>query len=161
MITGVAKVVVPVDDQERAKQFWTGAIGFDVVMDEVYGDERWIEVEAPDRSVVLVLSRRTSDEPRRQVPDALPHSNVFLTCEDIEQTYAELTARGVRFPRAAPRKCISACGRCSRTGRGRGSRSDSGDRGQHERRHGHDDPASLPTQAPAKVLSSLRRPDPP
>ena len=58
MITGVAKVVVRVDDQERAKQFWTGAIGFDVVMDEVYCDERWIEVEAPDRSVVLVLSRR-------------------------------------------------------------------------------------------------------
>ena len=98
MITGVAKVVVPVDDQERAKQFWTGAIGFGVVMDEVYGDERWIEVEAPDRSVVLVLSRRAGDEPRRQVPAALPHSNVFLTCEDIEQTYAELTGRGVRFP---------------------------------------------------------------
>ena len=42
MITGVAKVVVSVDDQERAKQFWTGAIGFDAVMDESYGDERWI-----------------------------------------------------------------------------------------------------------------------
>ena len=98
MITGVAKVVVLVDDQERAKQFWTGAIGFDVVMDETYGDERWIEVEAPDRSIVLVLSRRTDAEPRRQVPDALPHSNVLFSCEDIEQTYAELTERGVRFP---------------------------------------------------------------
>jgi hypothetical protein len=61
MITGVAKVVVPVADQERAKHFWTGAIGFDVVIDESYGDERWIEVEAPDRSVVLVLSRRPSN----------------------------------------------------------------------------------------------------
>jgi predicted enzyme related to lactoylglutathione lyase len=98
MITGVAKVVVPVDDQERAKQFWTGAIGFDVVMDESYGDERWIELEAPDRSLVLVLSRRPSDELRPQVPDELPHSNVFFTCEDIEQTYAELSERGVRFP---------------------------------------------------------------
>ena len=98
MITGVAKVVVPVDDQERAREFWTGAIGFNVVMDERYGDERWIEVEAPDRSVVLVLSCRPADEPRRQVPDALPHSNVFFTCEDIEQTYTELTERGVRFP---------------------------------------------------------------
>ena len=98
MITGVAKVVVSVDDQERAKQFWTGAIGFDVVMDESFGNERWIEVEAPDRSLVLVLSRRPSDGLRPQVPDELPHSNVFFTCEDIEQTYAELSERGVRFP---------------------------------------------------------------
>jgi hypothetical protein len=30
-----------------AKQFWTAAIGCDVVMDESYDDERWIEVEAP------------------------------------------------------------------------------------------------------------------
>ena len=98
MITGIAKVVVPVGDQERAKAFWTEVIGFDVVRDENYDTERWIEVEPPDRSVVLVLSRRPPDEPRRRVPDLLPHSQVFFDCEDIEQTYAELSERAVRFP---------------------------------------------------------------
>jgi catechol 2,3-dioxygenase-like lactoylglutathione lyase family enzyme len=58
VITGIAKVVVPVDDQERAKAFWTELIGFDVVRDANDDTERWIEVEPPDRSVVLVLSRR-------------------------------------------------------------------------------------------------------
>lgn len=84
MITGIAKVVVPVGDQERAQEFWTEVIGFDVVRDANYDTERWIEVEPPDRSVVLVLSHRPPDEPRRQVPDLLPHSPVFFDCEDIE-----------------------------------------------------------------------------
>ncbi|HSE81607.1 MAG TPA: VOC family protein, partial [Gaiellaceae bacterium] len=85
MITGVRKVLVPVDDQERAKEFWAEVTGFELVRDETIGEERWIEVEPPDRSVVLVLSRRPADEPRREVPDVLPHSNVFFDCEDIEQ----------------------------------------------------------------------------
>ena len=32
------------------------------------------------------------------MPDELPHSDVFFTCADIQQTYAELTERGVTFP---------------------------------------------------------------
>ncbi len=75
-------------------------IGFDLVRDENYDTERWIEVEPPDRSVVLVLSRRPPDEPRRRVPDLLPHSQVFFDCEDIEQTHAELSERALGFPAA-------------------------------------------------------------
>jgi len=95
MITGVRKVVVPVDDQERAKEFWTTRVGFDVATDEAYGGERWIEVSPPDGALVLVLS---PGEPRREVPDELPHSPVLFTCEDIQQTYQELSDRGVKFP---------------------------------------------------------------
>ncbi len=98
MISGADKVIMPVDDQERAKEFWTTVIGFDVVQDETYGDERWIEVTPPDQRTVLVLSPRRPDEPRRAAPEQLPHSDVFFTCEDIQQTHAELTERGVRFP---------------------------------------------------------------
>ena len=45
MISGVSKVVVPVDDQERSKEFWVDRLGFELRRDESYGDERWIEVE--------------------------------------------------------------------------------------------------------------------
>jgi hypothetical protein len=38
MISGVSKVVVPVDDQKRAKEFWTTRMGFELRRDESYGD---------------------------------------------------------------------------------------------------------------------------
>lgn len=98
MISGVSKVVVPVFDQAAAKEFWTRTIGFEPLRDETYGDERWIEVRTPDRQLILVLSPRRPDEPRPEVDDRLPHSDLFFTCADIQQTYRELTERGVNFP---------------------------------------------------------------
>ena len=103
MIKGVRKVIVPVDDQHKAVEFWTRQIGFELTFDQTYGDERWVEVTPPDRSVVLVLSPRSPQELRREVRDQLPHSDLFFNCDDIEQTYQELTGRGVKFP-APPAK---------------------------------------------------------
>jgi catechol 2,3-dioxygenase-like lactoylglutathione lyase family enzyme len=97
MITRVSKVVVPVADQQAALDFWTTSLGFAVVRDDRYGDERWIEVKPPEQDLLLVLSPRQPGEPRRSVPDRLPHSDLFFDCADIEQTYAELRTRGVRF----------------------------------------------------------------
>jgi hypothetical protein len=62
------------------------------------GDERWIEVKPPNQDLLLVLSPRRPDEPRRTAPDRLPHSDLFFDCADIEQTYAQLGRRGVKFP---------------------------------------------------------------
>ena len=98
MITGVSKVIVPIADQEAALRFWSETIGFSVVRDDAYGDERWIEVKPPGQDLFLVLSLRRADELQREVPDELPHSDQLFDCTDIEQTYAELTARGVHFP---------------------------------------------------------------
>jgi catechol 2,3-dioxygenase-like lactoylglutathione lyase family enzyme len=41
MISGVSKVVVAVDDQERAKQFWATRIGFELHRDKSYALGRW------------------------------------------------------------------------------------------------------------------------
>ena len=104
MITNVHKIIVPVEDESRAKEFWTTRMGFDVRLDETYGaGQRWIEVAPKTQSPVLVLSRRPAGEPPREVPDQLPHSPIFFNCEDIQQTYRELTERGVKFP-APPAK---------------------------------------------------------
>ena len=97
MISGVSNIIVPVDDQERAKAFWTDTIGFGVVVDAPYGDERWIEVRSHD-GVRLVLSMREEwSRDDRVVPDEVPTSNVMFHCADVETTYRELSARGVRF----------------------------------------------------------------
>jgi predicted enzyme related to lactoylglutathione lyase len=97
VITGVRKIVVPVGDQQAAKDFWVDTIGFQLVRDDTYGDERWVEVKPEGQDLVLVLDPRLG-EPRREPASAeLPHSDVFFDCEDIHRTYQELTARGVVF----------------------------------------------------------------
>ncbi len=64
MISGVRKIIIPVENEESAREFWTSRLGFDVTLDERYGEgRRWIEVTPPDRSLVLVLSQRHPDDP--------------------------------------------------------------------------------------------------
>ena len=122
-VTGVSKVVIDVDDQDRAKAFWTEKMGFAVAQDVAYGDERWLEVRSPDGAVLLVLGRTSSGTGDRDaVPDRLPTSNVMFRCSDIATTYRELSGRGVDFPSRRP-SSTSAGGRCSQTPRATGSRS--------------------------------------
>jgi predicted enzyme related to lactoylglutathione lyase len=98
VIDVVSKVIVAVDDQQSALEFWTTRIGFEVTQDDSYGDERWIEVTPPGGGPVLVLSPRPAGQPRPEVPDTLPHSPFFFSCENLEQTHRELSGRGVDFP---------------------------------------------------------------
>lgn len=104
MLRGVNQVVLDVEDQQRAKKFWSEIMGCEVVEDEEYGEERWLAVLTPDGNTRLVLSLRQPGESARPAPaDNLPNTNVFFYADDIEQTYKELTERGVRFP-APPNK---------------------------------------------------------
>lgn len=98
-ISGVAKVVIDVDDQDRAKAFWTDLMGFEVVQDAAYGSERWLEVRAPDSGVVMVLGQSAAGPgDRATVDNRLPTSNVMFRCDDVVATYKELAGRGVEFP---------------------------------------------------------------
>jgi lactoylglutathione lyase len=101
MIDGVSQVSlqVSVSDQDRAKKFWTETLGFDVVQDQAMGNERWITVTPPDRNIILVLGgpNQYLADFHRNLPVQLPHSPVFFTCDDIQQTYQELKAKGVEF----------------------------------------------------------------
>jgi predicted enzyme related to lactoylglutathione lyase len=99
VIRGVSKIVIDVEDQDRAKAFWTTIMGFELVQDSVYGEERWLEVRSPDKASILVLGRSaTGPGDRAVVPEMLPTSNVMFQCDDLLVTYEELTARGVEFP---------------------------------------------------------------
>jgi predicted enzyme related to lactoylglutathione lyase len=97
MIGGVTQVVIQVEDQERAKAFWTQTLGFELAQDAPYRAERWLEVRTPDKAVTVVLDPRKGPRPTAPGPD-LPTSNVSFYAEDLQQTYRELRARGVEFP---------------------------------------------------------------
>ncbi len=98
MIRGVNQVVLYVDDQERAKQFWVDTLGFELKEDSPYGEERWLSVRSPDGAVTLVLDKRRPGWSSGEVSEDLPSSPVFFYADDVEATYRELSAKGVRFP---------------------------------------------------------------
>jgi predicted enzyme related to lactoylglutathione lyase len=102
VVRGISQVLVEVEDQDRALSFWTGPMGFELVQDSPYGDERWLEVRAPDSVVTVVLGLRQGEPPT--APEQLPTSNVFFYCDDLHRTYDELRARGVEFPQPPVRQ---------------------------------------------------------
>lgn len=103
-MVGVDKVVVQVRDQDAAKEFWTRQMGFRVVNDLPYGEERWLEVEPTDGGTKLVLELDRTVAARPHVPDQLPTSHVMFWCDDLERTHAELQDRGVAFPQPPVRQ---------------------------------------------------------
>jgi len=94
---GVGQVIIEVEDQDRALEFWSNTVGFELAHDAPYGESRrWIEVTTRDKAVVLVFSRRRGDRPT--APEELPTSNIFVYCYDLSRTHEELRERGAEFP---------------------------------------------------------------
>jgi catechol 2,3-dioxygenase-like lactoylglutathione lyase family enzyme len=96
-IIGVGTVGVPVTDQDRALEFYVGALGFETRRDLPFGDGRWIEVAPPGSATTIAL-----------VPEGVP-AGIRLMTEDADTDHADLRARGVdadpevmRIPSAPP-----------------------------------------------------------
>jgi lactoylglutathione lyase len=100
VIVGVSRVVIDVDDQDRAKRFWVDKVGCTVAFDESFGGERWVEIRPPGGAPLLVLVPRREGDTPSPPQDGLPTSNIFFTCDDVEDTYEAMSARGVSFPTA-------------------------------------------------------------
>ena len=92
---------VPVDDQEKALQFYTKVLGFTKMADIPMGEYRWLTVVSPEgiEGVELVLE-----------PDANPASKAFtaslfeqgipltaFAVDNIQQEFERLKGLGVNF----------------------------------------------------------------
>jgi catechol 2,3-dioxygenase-like lactoylglutathione lyase family enzyme len=89
-ITGVHTVVVPVTDQDRALEFYTGMLGFAKRLDVSYGDgARWIEVAPPGGETTIALVRSGAGVP------AGVETGIRLTATDADAFHAALLASGV------------------------------------------------------------------
>ena len=87
-VRGVSKIVVGVQDQRRAKKFWSEVIGFEITTDVPYDDKgnRWVEVTSADGETALILSEDPADQKRYPARDGLPTANFFFYADDIEKT---------------------------------------------------------------------------
>ena len=92
-LTNLEVISVPVSDQDRAKSFYAGTLGFSVEMDSSFGDAplRWVMLRPPGSGTAITLVTWFDTMP----PGSLKGS--VLGCDDLEKTLAELTARGVTF----------------------------------------------------------------
>jgi catechol 2,3-dioxygenase-like lactoylglutathione lyase family enzyme len=89
-IAEVRTVSIPVSDAERARDFYTTTLGFEVRLDVLYGDgKRWLEVAAPGARTSLALAPPG--------PGQKPGIDTGIRFEttDVEADHADLKARGV------------------------------------------------------------------
>ena len=91
MITHVKFVSIQTRNQDASLAFYTEKLGFKLVTDQPHDEkQRWIELRIGGSDTRFVLS--TMDENRI--------GSMFagaLACDNVEKTYQELSARGVKF----------------------------------------------------------------
>jgi catechol 2,3-dioxygenase-like lactoylglutathione lyase family enzyme len=95
MIKAVKFVSIPVRDQDKALAFYTEKLGFEVLTDQPFGPGmRWIELKIPGARQGTGIALFT---PPGQEATIGQFQNVSFQVDDVEKTYAELTAKGVEF----------------------------------------------------------------
>ncbi|MEU5883876.1 VOC family protein [Spirillospora sp. NPDC047279] len=90
-ITRVQRLSLPVTDQDRAKDFYTGALGFQLLGDTPvpFGDDaRWLEVAPPGAATSLVLTTWLEMEPGGV-------TGLMLETADLDADLARLRDAGV------------------------------------------------------------------
>ena len=94
-------VSIPVDDQDRALNFYTSVLGFDICADVPMGQYRWLTVSSPDgvHGVELVLEPMAFDA-ARIYQQALYNAGIPVTAfisDNIHEEYTRLKNHGVVF----------------------------------------------------------------
>ncbi len=89
-VTQLATVVIPVSDQDRALEFYTGKLGMEKRSDTPFGNgDRWVEVAPAGATTTLALTI-----PRPGEPTGV-ETRVALQTTDIEADHASLLEQGV------------------------------------------------------------------
>lgn len=99
MRIGVTEIFV--DDQDKARSFYTEALALEVKTDAPYGGTaRWLTVvspEDPDATELLLTPVTEAAAALQEARRAAGSPAVSFTTDDCRRTYDELCARGVVF----------------------------------------------------------------
>lgn len=96
MINKIGKITIYVNDQEKAKEFWTKKMNFVIKLEQPMGPNmKWLEVgPSEDEFTTLILYDKKlmlSQNPKANVG----HPGIMLSTSNIESTYAEMKSNGV------------------------------------------------------------------
>lgn len=109
-------VTIVVDDYDRAIEFFTDALGFDLVEDSPAlttdgHPKRWVVVRPPGAGTGILLARADGQRQTAVVGNQVAgRVGFFLRVEDFDAAYERMTAVGVQFvssPRSEPYGCVA------------------------------------------------------
>lgn len=95
---------VPVDDQEKAEDFYTRVLGFRVKHDVPIGEDRWLTVVSPENPEGTELLLEPSGHPAvgpyksALVADGIPITSFMV--DDVDGEHRRLLSLGVSFTQA-------------------------------------------------------------
>jgi predicted enzyme related to lactoylglutathione lyase len=90
-VSKVANVILPVNDQDRALQFYTETLGLENRADVPFGDgNRWIEVAPAGAETPIAIC-----PPGPSGESGGKETGITLQTDDIEAYHEQLKARGV------------------------------------------------------------------
>src|SRR5437870_321672 len=93
MIKGIKFANIPVRNQDQALDFYIKKLGFIVHTDQPFTDkQRWIEIGIPGAPTRMALFTPESHQDRIGT-----FTGIAFYSDDVQQTYEQLTARGVEF----------------------------------------------------------------
>src|SRR4051794_27100043 len=104
-------VTIVVDDYDRAIEFFTRALGFDLVEDSpsLTNDgrpKRWVVVRPPGAQTGILLAQADGERQAAAIGDQVAgRVGFFLRVDDFHAAYARMTGFGVEFiasPRSEP-----------------------------------------------------------
>ncbi|TYB43268.1 VOC family protein [Actinomadura chibensis] len=107
----LALITIVVDDYDRAIDFLTGALGFELVEDSpsLTNDgrpKRWVVVRPPGAETGILLARADGDRQAAAVgAQVAGRVGFFLDVDDFEAAHRRMAAAGVEFvtaPRTEP-----------------------------------------------------------
>lgn len=92
-------IAIVVDDYDRAIDFYTAALGFELREDSPRGDgKRWVLVAPHGAETALLLAQAANDVQRARIGDQTGgRVGFFLHTDDFRRDHAAMSAKGVRF----------------------------------------------------------------
>ncbi|GAA0087038.1 VOC family protein [Clostridium sp. CTA-7] len=97
MINKIGKITIYVNNQEKAKEFWTKKLNFVVKFEQAMGPNmKWIEVgPSEDEFTTFVLYNK--ELMKAQNPQAnVEHPSIILSTSNIEETYNKIKGNEVK-----------------------------------------------------------------
>jgi len=105
VITELSHTTIWVLDQDEARDFYTGKLGFEVRIDDRVDNFRWLTVSPPSQphhELILLepgppmMDEQTAEQVKRLVAKGVLGPGAFQT-DDCRGTYEALSERGVNF----------------------------------------------------------------